>query len=117
MSQVQAVDIKGANGKPVGDEIPLTNAQLQAQLIELTTRLNAQVAENERLRMTPQAHVGATYKILEPSADGKYGRSLSVELPSGGRGILGPRRKHLDIIEEVKSGRYEAFLTAHPEVK
>jgi hypothetical protein len=107
MSQVAEV----SNGKTP------TMAELQAMLATLQLQLADQVAENKRILATPQAHVGATYKILEPSADGKYGRSLSVELPSGGRGILGPRRKHLDIIEEVKSGRYEAFLTAHPEVK
>jgi len=113
MSQVQAVEAT----KPNGAVPAVTGPSLQEQLNALQAQLAEQLAENKRLRETPQAHVGATYKILEPSADGKYGRSLSVELPSGGRGILGPRRKHLDIIEEVKSGRYEAFLTAHPEVK
>ena len=110
MSQVQEVKANGT-AQPV-----VAVVDLQAQLDALKSQLLEQLAENKRLRETPQVHTGAQYRIVPPSED--YPSSaLAMTLSSGGRAIMGPRKKFLDLIEEVKSGRLENILQAHPEVK
>lgn len=107
MSTAQTV---GTNGKATEPQVPpVTLEVLQAQLAEL-------LAENKRLREVPQVYKGAQYGIVDPSDD-YPNHAMKLSLPSGGKAIMGPRKKFLDIIDEVKSGRLEAFLGAHPEVK
>ena len=106
MSQVQAVEASKPNGAP--PQALNTPEALQAQIIALLARIKD--------LETPKAHVGAQYGLVEPSED-YPNTAMKITLSSGGRAIMGPRRKFLDIIDEVKCGRLEAFLTAHPEVK
>lgn len=99
-----------ANGKVAETTAPpVTLESLQAQLAAL-------LEENRQLRTRPVVNEGAAYGIIPPSADGKYGYSVKIALPHGGQ-LIGPRRKMVDISEEVTSGRLAAFLNAHPEVK
>jgi len=92
-----------------------TLAELQAQLADLAGKLADQMAENKRLRETPQVVNGAMYGTIPPS--GKYlTPAFKMSLPSGGQ-IIGPRVKFVELIDEVTSGRLQANLNAHPEVK
>lgn len=91
-----------------------TLEQLQADVARLTGLLGDALAENKKLRETPVINTGAAYGIIP--ASGKYDTSMKIALPHGGQ-LIGPRRKMLDIIEEVQSGRLAGFLNAHPEVK
>jgi hypothetical protein len=113
MSQVQATE---ANGVSKATQAILAAPDLQAQIDALKAQLSAQVEENKRILATPQVYKGAQYGIVDPSED-YPNTAMKMTLSSGGRAIMGPRRKFLDIIDEVKSGRLEAFLAAHPEVK
>lgn len=108
MSEVTAV-VK-ANGNVPAPVVPQVD-----QIAELKAQLAAVMAELVTAR-TPKEYTGALYGIVEPT-EGYTNPAMKLTLPSGGKAIMGPRRKFTDLIEEVKSGRLEAFLTAHPEVK
>jgi hypothetical protein len=102
---------KGTNGA-VQAPPPMTLEQLQAELARVSTALVAQMEENKRLKEAP---VGAVYGTIPPS--GKYlTPALQMTLPSGGR-IFGPRKKYIELIQEVESGRMQAALDKFSEVK
>ena len=103
MAETQVVKSNGST--PVAPAVTLES--LQAQLA-------AVLAENAALKARPSIATGAVYGIIP--ASGKYGTSAKMSLPSGGQ-IIGPRKKFVELIEEVNSGRITAFLDAHPEVK
>lgn len=63
-----------------------------------------------------QAPVGQA--TLEAYTNPKTGKtSLSMTIPGTFPSVNGGRRKWASISEAVKSGRVEAFLKAHPEVR
>lgn len=110
-----------------------TNGEHKPTYEELLARL--QTAQSEIAAKDAQLKIASegVYKILEPAdrikqADGKLKwipipnppadapRTLSMTC-GGGKSFAGGRAKFLAIIDEVKSGRLEAFLKAHPEIK
>lgn len=113
MAQVAEVG-KQSETKPVTNGTSDVNAQLTAQVAQLSCQLAELLAENKRLRETPVLNTGAVYGIIP--ASGKYATSMKMGLAHGGQ-LIGGRSKMLDVIDEVTSGRLQAFLSAHPEVK
>lgn len=90
-----------------------TLAELQAQLLAMAQKVAEVQAENAALRAKPTT--GTLYEVTEPTVD-YPNPTFRISLP-GSKAIMGKRAKFLHISEEVKSGRWDAFIAAHPEVK
>ena len=83
-----------------------TNDMTREQLAQRVADLEKQVAE-------AGSSGAAVYTVREGKNGKKY---LSLEIPGTRTPITGGLRKFQGIVAEVKSGRIENALKAHPEV-
>lgn len=80
-----------------------TYEQLQQRVKELEARDAAKMIGN------------STYDVLPGQTPGKP-PVLRLTLGNGTKAIVGGRRKWVGLVEEIKSGRLEKFLSEHTEI-